>query len=358
MSKKMIALVVVLALVAWQGWRISRDAGVFTEIEQVAYGTCRAMPGPPGSEDINIDAVNRVAFVSALNARAAFESFETGEFDEGLKGDIWILDLSDPDSVPVPTNTDIGSRFFPHGIDLLHLPDGSRELYVVNHPDRDEHEIVIFTVAEDHTLTLKEIVRYPALISPNDIVAIDSGRFFVSNDHGYPQSSFMARIEEYGGMSWSSVSYYDGESGSIVVEGLKSANGVELSEDGQTLYVGEALGRSVKSFTRGATNSDWSFAEKIEAGTAVDNLVWGEDGRLLAGAHPKIFAFLDHAANAEALSPSHVIAINVQSQPGSVETIYMDDGSALSGSSVAAMLDGEMLVGSVFEDHFLRCAVQ
>ncbi len=355
MSKRLIGMLLVLALVGWQGWRISRDAGVFTPVDQVAYGSCRAMNGPAGSEDLNIDAINRVAFVSALNARAAFESFESGDDSAVANGDIWLLDLADPDSQPVALNVDIGSRFFPHGIDLLHLPDGGRELYVVNHPSRDDHEIVVFTIEPDHQLTLKQIVRYPELISPNDIKAIASDRFFVTNDHGYPQSSFMARVEEYLGMSWSSVSYYDGEQGSLVIEGLKSANGIELSADQNTLFVGEALGRSIKRFSRGANLSDWTFKERMDAGTAVDNLVWGEDGRLLAGAHPKIFAFLGHAADPEALSPSHVIAVDLTSQPAAVETIYMNDGAELSGSSVAAMLDGELLIGSVFEPHFLRC---
>jgi len=260
--------------------------------------------------------------------------------------------------VPERLAVNVEGRFHPHGIDLLHLPDGGRELYVVNHPTRDTHSILVFSVDEDHQLTLKQTIRYPELISPNDIVAIDSGRFLVTNDHGSPTTSVMARVEEYGGFSWSSVSYYDGEEGAIVVEGLKSANGIELSDDQQTLYVGEALGRSIKRFTRGVGFGDWTFSERIDAGTAVDNLTWHQDGRLLAGAHPKIFAFLGHAADAEALSPSHVIAVDTAKPSDMVETVYMNDGAELSGSSVAAVLDGEMLIGSVFEDHFLRCAAE
>ena len=38
------------------------------------------------------------------------------------------------------------------------------------------------------------------------------------------------------------------------------------------------------------------------------------------------------------------------------ETIYMNDGTEMSGSSVAVILDNEMLIGNVAENHFLRCS--
>ena len=355
MQKKFIVLSVIGALVVWQAWRVSIDAGVFTPVEAKPFGECVKMHGPPGSEDINIDPVNRVAFVSAGNGREVFEYYRDPSPGRPANGDIWILNLALADSEPTPLNVEIEGAFHPHGIDLLHLEDGTRELYVINHPSRDEHEVLIFDVGADHNLSLKKRVHSEALISPNDIKAIDRGRFFVTNDHGSPSSSAMARIEEYLGLARSSVVYYDGVVASFIIEGLKSANGITLSSDQQTLYVGEALGRSVKRFERQSSIRDWTFAERLDLDTAVDNLEWSSDGRLLAGAHPKIFPFLDHASDADALSPSQVVAIDVDRTPMVAKTLYMNDGSELSGSSVAAMLGGTMLIGAVFETHFLRC---
>jgi arylesterase/paraoxonase len=59
-----------------------------------------------------------------------------------------------------------------------------------------------------------------------------------------------------------------------------------------------------------------------------------------------------------ALSPSQVLKITLN--PGGnprVEEIYMDEGNALSGSSVAAVYGDTMLVGSVFDERFLRCTL-
>jgi hypothetical protein len=59
--------------------------------------------------------------------------------------------------------------------------------------------------------------------------------------------------------------------------------------------------------------------------------------------------------NAQALSSSQVIRIDVKSDPMSFETIYLNKGEALSGASGATKLEDTVLIGSVFEEHFLRC---
>ncbi len=129
-----------------------------------------------------------------------------------------------------------------------------------------------------------------------------------------------------------------------------------LSKDQKTLYVGEALGRSVKRFKRGTSIREWDFVDVISVDTAVDNLEWSEDGKLLAGAHPKIFDLLAHIGDATKVSPSHVISIDVDQSPMASKTIYMNDGRELSGSSVATTLKGELLIGGILETHFLRCS--
>lgn len=354
-SWKKIVLLCLVLLIVVQSYRLIRDSGLMLEIQTFSYGTCDKMYGPPGAEDINIDHTAQVAFISAGNGRAVFDQYRTQGTQPVVSGDIWLLDLADPGTRPKPLNVKLDWAFHPHGIDLLHLPDGGRELYVVNHPARDQHEILVFTIAPDHQMSLKRQISYPELISPNDVVAIDSERFFVTNDHGSPRSSTMFWLEDYLGLSRTSVTYFDGEAGSFVVKGLKSANGIELSEDQHTMYVAEAIGRSVKRYERGESLQDWELVEKLSIPTAVDNLVWNGPTQLLAGAHPKLFDLVAHFDDPQALSPSHVIAINVKERPMTFETLYMNDGAELSGSSVAVRLGSEMLIGSVAENHFLRC---
>ncbi len=348
-------LLAMAGVIAYQAWRITQDAGVGLKIDPKPYGQCEAMAGPTGPEDIYIDRPNAVAFISADDRRGIRQHRQLGYQGSPESGDIWILDLRRQDSVPKPLRVDAGPNFHPHGIDLITLDDGRRELYVISHPDEDKHEVLIFNVAEDHSLSLKRRIEYPELISPNDLVALGGDRFFATNDHGSPSTSVMHTLEDYLGLSRSSVSYYDGRRGSLLLEGIKSANGIEISSDQQQLYVAEAIGRSVRRYVRDGDITSWKLVDQLAAGTAVDNLIWRDDQTLLAAAHPKLFDFLAHAKDAAAYSPSEVIAIDVGGEKMKKETIYMNDGSELSGSSVAAMFKGEMLIGAVFEDYFLRC---
>jgi hypothetical protein len=41
-----------------------------------------------------------------------------------------------------------------------------------------------------------------------------------------------------------------------------------------------------------------------------------------------------------------------------VKEIYLSHGKPLSGSSVAAVFENTLLIGSVFDEHFLLCNLQ
>jgi len=355
MKLKVIILLLTASLIAIQAFRVSRDAGLGLSIESIPFGQCVAVSGPVGPGDLYIDQQHAVAFISADDRRSVSEHRQLGLNGSPGNGDIWLLDLLQGDSEARPLKVQAGPNFHPHGIDLITLEDGRRELYVINHVAEDNHEVIIFNVADDHTLSMKRRISYPAMISPNDLVALGDDRFFATNDHGSPSSSLMHTIEEYLGLSRSSVSYFDGKQGEILLRGIKSANGIEISEDQQTLYVAEAIGRSVRRYERNGGIESWKLVNQLLAGSAVDNLIWRDDGTLLAGAHPKLFDFLAHSKNEDSNSPSEVISIDVSGNKMSKKSIYMNNGSQISGSSVAAMFKDEMLIGAVFEEYLMRC---
>ena len=83
------------------------------------------------------------------------------------------------------------------------------------------------------------------------------------------------------------------------------------------------------------------------------------NGDVWIGAHPQLLKFIRHAADGSMLSPSQVLRVRQGSQ-GSyvVEEIYLNDGRQLSGSSVAAVMAGRLLIGAVFEPRFLDCSLE
>lgn len=351
-------LLVLLVIIVLQALRISQDAGIFRTIEPVDLAFCEKMEGPVGAEDITIDPVANVAYISADDRREAFNDPSLKNYPSGA---IWRLDLSQPDSQAEKLHVDMIGDFHPHGIALRFSDRDSNdqgraiELYAVSHLSPTEHEIVVFSILETGELKLRRRISYPELIAPNDLVVVDKDQFFVTNDHGNPQHSIMSLLEDYLGLPFSSVTYFDGVKGHTVITGLRYANGIALSDDQENLYVAETTAGRVTRYNQVRDRLVWKKDESLDVNMGVDNFEWDGSGHLLNTGHPKLFDFQAHMKNADAISASQVIRINVESDPMSYETIYLNDGEVLSGASGAAKLNDTLLVGSVFEAHFLRC---
>ena len=355
-------LLVVVVIVMLQVARITRDAGIFRSVEQtVDFASCEKIVGPVGAEDITIDRVSKIAYISADDRRAIFNNHQLEAYPSGA---IWRLDLSVPDSQPEKLKIDMIGDFHPHGIALRFSTQESAnqgkaiELYAVNHITATQHEIVVFNILETGELKLRRRITYPELIAPNDLVVVDKDQFFVSNDHGNSLNTKMAMLEDYLGLPLSSVSYFDGAQGHIVISGLRFANGLALSDDQESLYVAETTAGRVSRYKQVRDRLAWKLDESLNVSMGVDNFEWDGEGYLLNTGHPKLFDFQAHMKNAEALSPSQVIRIDVKSEPMTFETIYLNNGEALSGASGAAQQDNTVLIGSVFEEHFLRCSAK
>ncbi|MFT6028992.1 MAG: arylesterase/paraoxonase [Oleiphilaceae bacterium] len=357
MKKAILLIFVVVVLL--QTARITRDAGIFRSVEDgVTLASCETMQGPIGAEDITIDKVAKVAYISADDRRAMFNDPNLPSYPNGS---IWRLDLTNPESQAEKINIEMIGDFHPHGIALRFSDKDSNdqgraiELYAVNHIKPTVHEIVVFNILESGELKLRRRITYPELIAPNDLVVVDKDQFFVSNDHGNSLNTKMAMLEDYLGLPLSSVSYFDGAQGHIVISGLRFANGLALSEDQESLYVAETTAGHVLRYKQVRDRLVWKLDERLNVNMGVDNFEWDGEGSLLNAGHPKLFEFQAHMKNPKALSPSQVIRINVKSDPMSYETLYLNDGEELSGASGAAKLNKIMLIGSVFEEHFLRC---
>jgi arylesterase/paraoxonase len=91
--------------------------------------------------------------------------------------------------------------------------------------------------------------------------------------------------------------------------------------------------------------------------SGADNLEWDQQGNLWIGAHPRMFDFLAHAADEHENSPSQALKISLDTDSPVITEVYLDDGSAISGSSVAAVYEDTLLIGSVFEPRLLVCSL-
>ncbi len=342
-------LVVIVVVAAIFGWRFLSAAGYFTGIHAEVPADCTSIASVPGPEDIQIDHERGLAFVSALDWRAMIRG------EKAIRGGIYVIDLKQPRDkwVLAPVTPNEPADFKPHGLSLYIGPDGKRRLFVVNHATAG-NAIEIFDVGDGGTLTYVKSVSSPLLASPNDVVAVGSDAFYVTNDHA--SKGLGAQLGDLLLLRNANVVYYDGDAMRIVADTLLFPNGINVSPDGKTIYVGETLGAALDVYTRDPATGALTGRDYTKLGTGLDNIDVEPDGSLLIAAHPNMIAFLQHASNPAKLSPSQIVRIEPgRNGGGKAGTIYLNLGEQLSGSSVAAGFDDLMLIGSVFEPKILVC---
>ena len=69
--------------------------------------------------------------------------------------------------------------------------------------------------------------------------------------------------------------------------------------------------------------------------------------------HSKIFDFLEHAKDPEAIAPSHVIRVNPRN--GVESDVLISVNGEINASSVGAVWDNTLIVGAVFDSHVMVC---
>lgn len=335
---------VILAVMARMAFVIIPASGLMAGLTPVSPGQCQALTIAPGTEDVTIDPATGLVFVSTDDRR-------TGE-----RGGIYAFDINDPASLR-EISADAPTDFHPHGLSLWTAPDGHQRLFVINHragmaDGENGHTVEIFDVGTDGQLAHAESISHDALLSPNDVLAVGPRSFYATNDRAF-HTGMMANLEAYFGLPLSSVSYFDGTQGEIVARGIAYANGINISAYGAEVYVAELLARRVRVYDRDGATGALTANRVLPVPTAPDNIEVDERGDLWIGGHPRVFDFVAHAADASAHAPAHAIRLNPQT--GESETALLMLDGTLNASSVAAMRDGVLIVGAVFDDHVLIC---
>jgi len=355
-----VAVVLIGALgVGFYVYRLMSDMNSFATLEPHFDGTCTQVAGfAGGTEDIDIDRTSGWVFVSSFDRRAAF-----ADPNNAPRGAIEVFHLNDPDAVFDATpSTPVD--FQPHGISYYDGPEG-RRLFVINHPADGAQAIEVFDLnwnrAGRPLLIHAETITDPLIVSPNDLVAVGPRSFYTGNDFSTADRGGLGyMLELYLRQDKTTLVYYDGEEGSIAARGLTYANGVNVSPDGETLYLAETTDGALRIFDRdvetGALTQRPGAEGLLRLGPGLDNIDVDALGRVWITAHPQPFKLQDHADNPENLSPAQVFMLTPSAEEGgSVAEIYLGDGSLASGSSVAIFDQGVMVIGVIFQPNVIVC---
>lgn len=338
--KKIILIVLFLIIVFVANVFIS--TGYFRTIEHKFDGEIVKKFELPGAEDITVSLKDSFAIVS---------STDRGNYPPKKEqlGGLYFMELKSGKFNLKHLTSSLTKSFAPHGISMKRK-DSTYKIMAINHTTQ-EHSIEVFTL-NGEKLTLEKSLTDASMISPNDVVMIDENHFYFTNDHGNTKG--LGRfLEDYAGLSRSNVVYFDGENYIEVASGIAYANGINFDPKRNLIFVASTRKFLIKVYSR---NNDGTleFIEDINCGTGVDNIEFDTEGNLWVGAHPNLLRFAAYAKGKEKTSPSEIIKIDYRNKNDySVETVYMEDGSEMSASTVAAPFGNLLLTGNVMDNEFL-----
>lgn len=247
------------------------------------------------------------------------------------------------------------SAFSPHGIHLSKRADGPLQLLVVQHGGRESVEM--FEVIESETGW--QLAWRGCAVSPdgsfNDVVALPEGGLLVTRIGPSGRVGMMlgfAKAALFGGDSgWAYA--WSREAGFSEVPGTRAPapNGIELSADGEKIFLNATLGSEVRRIDR--------RTGAVEARAAVpqpDNSTWRSDGRLLVaslrGEMRDVMACsgLEHGS---CPVPFAIVALDPNTMQ--TETVYEGGPGTPSGAGTVGLeVDGALLIGTFAGDRILR----
>ncbi|PYR38072.1 MAG: hypothetical protein DMF89_17160 [Acidobacteria bacterium] len=248
------------------------------------------------------------------------------------------LDKKTYNTCPGPIDPAEKDKFRAHGLYLRPGRGSVHTVYLVHHGNRESIEVFEFDGhAKPPVLTWVGCAVAPDPIGLNSVVGLPDGGFITTN--------FSPRNQDAAGRGRMMQGENNGElwewhtdSGWQKVPGSESAgpNGLEISKDGKTLYIGGWGSQSVIRLSRGQTPVK---RDSVQVGFRVDNVRWGPDNMLLAagqgGTAPS------QTSNVAKVDPNTLKAQEVVRQP------Y---GDALTAGTVAIQIGKDIWVGSVRGD--------
>jgi len=333
--------------------RLTESHGVFTKVVPGFAGSCRPIKSATGPEDIAIDAKDKVAFVSATDRPA--RSNRKPSAGDGL----YSYAYAEPGALPVKLSG-TPHDFHPHGISLFRAPDGGLTLMAINHRMDGSNTVDIFSVDIDKgAVQLTEVgsIGGADLASPNDLAAVDEDRFYIVNDHT-SKTALGRWLDDTLVLPRTNVLYFDGIKFVEVANGLNFPSGAALSPDGRYLYVTESYPRTLLTFERNTFTGQLKQVNALAIASNLDNADVAADGSIWVGSHPKAFAMAAFREDPSKPAPSEIFRASVTDGiPQSAALVYANMGQEIGGSSVGAVADGRLLIGSPFDDKILNCTL-
>ena len=246
------------------------------------------------------------------------------------------LDAKAYNSCPGPPDAGTKAKFQTHGLFLLAGANSVHRLFVVLHGGRESVEVFEVDARQaTPALTWIGCAVAPEPIGLNSVRGLPDGGFIATNflarspggGLGGPSMQAMMAGEKNGELwEWHTASGWQ----KLPNTEAAGANGLEMSEDGRTLYVA-AWG--TQSFFRVGRGQGAAPRQEVPLGFRVDNIRWSRDGSILAAG--------------QGGTPGASIVVKVNPATLAVrEILRHPDAPGFGAGTVAVEVGNELWVGS------------
>jgi len=355
MIKKILKIIgwIILLILLFSLWMLQR-MDTFKTITNNTPEVCESFEMAGSAEDIEIDYARGIAYLSIQDREALIKG-------ENAQGFIGKIDLNQKPYELLSALTEQPDHLRPHGLSLYIDKTGKRHMAVINHPKNRgiEPEVIdLYTESSGGLFDFVRSVSDPLFQSPNDVLLVESEKFYVGNDKG--GISTVDKIQEQMGRPMSTVVFYDGESASIAVKNLSSVSGINLSLDQQTVYASETNAKRMAILKRNLADGSLKKIKTVKLTGSPDNINVSEDGSLVVANIPKVWALIQHFIalqnNEYKPSPSQVVRIDFDNKGDPLsEELFMSDGYDISTTSVGVIWANKLFMGSIDDKQMHVC---
>jgi sugar lactone lactonase YvrE len=238
-----------------------------------------------------------------------------------------------------PPDKSAKAKFITHGLSLQAGKKSVHRLFVVAHGARESIEVFELDAAPaTPALTWIGCVVAPDPIGLNSVRWLADGGF-IATDFLARNISAENRAKMLGGEKNGALWEWHLSTGWLKVPGSEAAgaNGIEISEDGKTLYVAAWGSQSFFRLSRGQTPPK---RDEVPLGFRVDNIRWAKDGSILA-------------AGQSGTAPGEQMTAIVKVDPKTLtvtEVLRRPNGGGFGAGTVAVEIGKDLWVGSFSGD--------
>ncbi|KAK3778626.1 hypothetical protein RRG08_040806 [Elysia crispata] len=360
-------LVASVAIACYAVYQFSNTLGLNGNYYNHRPGICRRVAGVEhGSEDIQVMSDGKAFITSGYGTSSILKYLKK----HNVKGRILLFDFKDPSAGAVELEMQTGqgfdeNKFLPHGLSVLEDKErGEHLVYVISHPHGlpDLVEKFRFSPLSKQLIHLRSIPLGGNLGITNDLALVAEDQFYITIMAVFHFLPLLAIVETFLPLRTGSVFFYNGTEMQKIIPSLNNPNGVFLSPDHSLLYVNSFLDKTLQVYRLQPLTNSAELLQTVQLFGRGDNVQLTQAGdALLIGSHPKFLLFLEHylaLTPADVNSPSSVVRLPLDEEylvrEEDMTEMFYDHGDLISGSSCAAIFDGQMLIGSVM-DSLVHC---